>query len=350
MSAAPEITVAELAARLGAAFEGDGARRLRSVATLAEAGPDALAWLGNPDYLPQLASTRAAAVLVPADCTVPPWLTVIRVDDPDLAMCRVLGLFAPQPPVVPPGVHPSAVIEAGAVVEGAAIAAHVVVGARARLGPGTQLHPGVYIGPDSTIGRDCVLWHNVVVRERVTIGDRVVIHPNSTIGADGFGYLQRGGRNIKIPQVGTVVIEDDVEIGANVTIDRARSGVTRVRRGVKVDNLVQIGHNCDIGEDSILVAQVGLSGSVTLGRGVMLAGQVGVADHIRIGDGAKIGAQAGLIGDVPAGAAWIGSPAMDGRAFWRQMAALKRLPKWFEQFRELVRRVERLESAANDST
>lgn len=350
MNPAAEITVAELAARLVASFEGDGGRPLRSVATLAQAGPDALSWLGDPAYLPQLASTRAAAVLVPVDCAIPSGLTVIRVSDPDLAMCRVLLLFAPPPPVVPPGVHPSAVIEAGAVVEGAAIAAYVVVGARARVGAGTQLHPGVYVGQDSTVGRDCVLWPNVVVRERVTIGDRVIIHANATIGADGFGYLQRDGQNVKIPQIGTVVIEDDVEIGANTTIDRARSSVTRVRRGVKVDNLVQIGHNCDIGEDSILLAQVGLSGSVTLGRGVMLAGQVGVADHIRIDAGARIGAQAGLMRDVPPGSVWMGSPALKGRVFWRQMAALKRLPKWFKQLRELVRRVERLESSANDPT
>lgn len=350
MSAGPDIAVAELAARLGATFEGDGARRLRTVATLAEAGPDALSWLGHPDYLPQLARTRAGAVLVPRECRVPAGLTVIRVGDPDLAMCTVLSLLAPAPPAVAPGVHPSAVIEAGAVIDGAAVGAHVVVAARARVGPGTQLHPGVYVGPDSTIGRDCVLWPNVVVRERVTIGDRVIIHANATIGADGFGYLQREGRNVKIPQVGTVMIEDDVEVGANAAIDRARSGVTRVRRGAKIDNLVQIGHNCDIGEDSIIVSQAGLSGSVTLGRGVMLAGQVGVADHIRVGDGARIGAQAGLIGDVPPGAAWIGSPALDGKAFWRQMAALRRLPKWSEQLRELTRRVERLESSANDPT
>ncbi len=350
MSAETVISVEQLAARLRAPFEGDGARLLRGVATLAEATGAELAWLGDPRYLPQLAQTRAAAVLVPPDVPNPGGLTLVRVADPDLALCGILSWFAPPAPTIPPGVHATAEVSADARVDGAAIGPRVWVGPGVVIGAGSQLHPGVYVGAQSRIGADCVLWPNVVVRERVTIGDRVVIHPNSTIGADGFGYLSRGGRNLKIPQVGTVVIEDDVEIGANSTIDRARSGVTRVRRGAKIDNLVQIGHNCDIGEDSVLIGQCGVSGSVRLGRGVVLAGQVGVADHVAIGDRAQVAAKSGVPHDVPAGAIYRGIPAIDHKVYAREVASLRRLPELIEKFRRLSRRVEQLESPTNDPT
>jgi UDP-3-O-[3-hydroxymyristoyl] glucosamine N-acyltransferase len=182
-----------------------------------------------------------------------------------------------------------------------------------------------------------------VVRERVTVGDRVVIHANATIGADGFGYLQRNGRNRKIPQVGTVVVEDDVEIGSNTAIDRARSGVTRIGRGTKIDNLVQIGHNCDIGEDCIIVSQSGISGSCTLGRHVVMGGQVGIADHLRIGDGAQIVGQSGLSNDVPAGQIVRGSPAIEFNRYMRELAVLRKLPERTQLLRELTRRLERIE-------
>ncbi len=342
------ISVQQLAERLRAPFEGDGARLLRGVATLAQATESDLAWLGDVRYLPKLTETRAAAVLVPLAVANPANLTLIRVDDPDLALCEILGWFAPKPPTIEAGIDPSAQVASDARVEGAAVGPRVWVGPGAEVGAGTQLHPGVYVGAGARIGANCVLWPNVVVRERVTIGNRVVIHPNSTIGADGFGYLSRGGKNHKIPQVGTVVIEDDVELGSNSTVDRARSGVTRVRRGAKIDNLVQIGHNCDIGEDSILIGQCGVSGSVVLGRGVVLAGQVGVADHVTIGDRAQVAAKSGVPHDVPAGAIYRGIPAVDHRTYGREVASVRRLPELIEKFRQLVKRVERLESPADD--
>ena len=348
MPGSSSITAAELGQSLGGAVEGDAARVVSSVGTLEEAGPEAVSWVGGPELRARFEASQAGVVLVPLDFPVPPGRTVIRVPDPDLALCDVLRRLGPPAETVAAGVHPSAVVAPDAVVEGAAIGAHVVVGARASVGAGTQLHAGVYLGADVHVGRDCVLWPNVVVRERVTIGDRVTIHPNSTIGADGFGYLQRGGQHVKIPQVGTVAIEDDVEVGANVCIDRARSGVTRIGRGSKIDNLVQIGHNVTLAEGCIVVAQCGISGSTSLGHHVVLAGQVGLVDHLRIGDQAVLAAQSGVTGDLPGGKLYRGTPAVEHGQFARQQISLKRLPKVIEQVRNLVRRVDKLESATDD--
>ena len=342
------ITVGELARRLGGEFAGDAGLIVRQVATLEQAGPDALSWLGGREHLRQFEQTKAAAVLVPEGLEIPEGRSVIRVADPDLALCEALTLLGPLPERVPDGVHSSAVVSPDASVEGAAIGANAFVGPRAVVGPGTQLHAGVYVGAEATIGRDCVLWPNVVVRERTAIDDRVVIHPNTTIGADGFSYLQREGKHRKVPQVGLVIIEDDVEIGANCAVDRARSGETRIRRGTKIDNLVQIGHNCDIGEDCIIVAQCGIAGSATLEHHVALSGHVGVVDHLRIGAGAQVAAKSLVVRDIPVRAVFRGIPATDNNLFGRQQAAVRRLPKMIEQVRELSKRVERLESAADD--
>ncbi len=344
------LTAGQVAERLNARVEGDAERVLRGVATLALAQPDQLSWLGHAKYAAELAATRAGAVLLPSGSSAAPaGCVVLRVDDPDQARCEALRIFAPPEIRVPAGVHATAVVEASAQVEGACIGPRVFVGAGARIGAGAQLHAGVYVGPETSIGVDCVLWPNVVVRERVTIGARVVIHPNTTIGADGFGYLPRGGRLLKIPQVGTVCIEDDVEIGANSTIDRAQSGVTRIGRGTKIDNLVQVGHNCDVGELCLLVGQCGLSGSTVLGRGVVLAGQVGVADHLHIGDGAQVGAQSGVREDLPGGQRYLGTPARPWRETAQLFVALAKLPELAAQVRKLSQRVERLESTTDDS-
>ena len=344
----PSISAAELARRLGGTLSGDGARVVRGVAPLDEAGLDDLSWLGSASYLPKFATSRAGVVLVPPECEVPPDKTVIRVPDPDLALCAVLRCLAPPPEPVPLGVDRAARVAPDAVVDGACIAPHVFVGARAVVGPGTQLHAGVYVGADSRIGRNCVLWPNVVVREHATIGDRVIIHPNATIGADGFSYLERGGKHHKIPQIGRVVIEDDVEIGAGTCIDRARSGVTRIGRGTKIDNLVQIAHNVQVGEDCIIVGQCGIAGSATLGNHVVLAGQVGVVDHLRIGHNVVVAAQSCVTHDIPDGAVVRGMPAEDDWEYRRQAVGIRRLPKMIEQLRALSKRVEQLESAAND--
>jgi UDP-3-O-[3-hydroxymyristoyl] glucosamine N-acyltransferase len=276
---------------------------------------------------------------VPAGCVA------IRVRDPELALCTALAALAPQVPTVPPGVDPTARIAPSAVIEGAAIGPFVCIGEGAHVGPGTQLHAGVYVGAHSRIGRDVVLWPNVVVRERTTIGDRVVIHPNATIGADGFGYLQRDGRHVKIPQIGVVVIEDDVEIGANTCIDRARSGETRIGHGTKIDNLVQIGHNVRVGPECIIISQCGISGSTTLGDHVILAGQVGIIDHLSIGRGAVVAAKSGVARDIPDGQVWRGIPAVENSEFGRQAVGVRRLPKIMDHLKELAKRIEALESA-----
>lgn len=338
----------DLARQLGGLVEGDAKLVIRSASTLEQAGPDTLSWVGSPEVLPRAMASKAGAVLIPEGCALPPERTVIRVQDPDAAFCEALRLLAPPPDAVPPGVHSTAVVMPNAMVAEARIGANTYVGADAVIGRGTQLFPGVYVGADARIGRDCVLWPNVVVRERVTVGNRVVIHANATIGADGFGYLQRNGRNRKIPQVGSVVIEDDVEIGSNTTIDRARSGVTRIGRGTKIDNLVQIGHNCDVGEDCIIVSQSGISGSCTLGRHVVMGGQVGVADHLRIGDGAQIVGKSGVSHDVPAGQIVRGSPAIEFNRYMRELALLHKLPERSQLLRELTRRLERIEQQLQD--
>ncbi len=341
------LTVGELARRLDAVLEGDATLPIIRVAGLSDAGPQDATWVGAERYLRDVPNSRAGVILLKPGVALTAPRTVLRVGDPEVAICRVQTWLAPAVPIVSEGVHASAVIESGAVVEGASIGPGVFVGAGARVGNGTQLHAGAYVGASSQIGENCVLWPNVVVRERVVIGDRVVIHANATIGADGFGYLARDGRHIKIPQTGTVVIEDDVEIGAGACIDRARLGETRIGRGSKIDNLVQVAHNVRLGEHCILVAQCGVSGSCTLGDHVVLAGQVGVAEHIRIGDRAQVGAQAGILSDLPGGSGYLGSPASEMGEALRQMAAVRRLPKLLEQFRVLLRRVEKLESSAD---
>ncbi len=346
MSDQPSITVADLARRLGATFEGDGTRVIRAVATLEQAGPDALSWVGTPEVLPRVSRSRAGALLAPQGCSLPPGSPVIRVADPDEAVCEVLQYFAPPPDRVPPGVHPTATVSPDAIVEGSSISANVFVGSGAVIGAGTQLYPGVYVGANVKIGRDCVLWPNVVVRERVIIGDRVIVHSNATIGADGFGYLQRGGKHRKIPQIGTVVIEDDVEIGANSAVDRARSGVTRIGSGTKIDNLVQIAHNVEVGEACIIVGQSGIGGSSSLGRDVAVSGQVGIFDHLRIGDGVQIAAKSVVTSNVPDGQVVRGIPATDNRSFLREQASVRKLPKWMNKLRALARRVQELEEQA----
>lgn len=349
MSDQPSITAEELAHRLGGTLRGDGTRVIRAVATLEQAGPDTLSWVGSPDFLPQASKSKAGVLLVTEGCSLPPDRTVIRVTDPDVAVCEVLEYLAPPPDRIPPGVHPTAIVSPDAVVDGAAIGAHVHVGPGATVGAGTQIYPGVYVGARVTIGLDCVLWPNVVVRERVTIGDRVVIHPNATVGADGFSYLQRDGGHRKIPQIGSVVIEDDVEIGANSAIDRARSGVTRIGRGTKIDNLVQIGHNVEVGEDCIIIAQCGIGGSSSLGHHVILSGQVAITDHLRIGNGAQIAAKSLATSDIPDGRVVRGIPATDNHRFLREQASVRKFPKWMERLRTLTWRVQRLEEQISDT-
>ncbi len=343
------LSIAEIAQRLDAELLGDGRGVIRRLATLETAGDDALAWLGSTRYVRQLAATAAAAVLVPPGDLPEGGPPRIRVPDPDLAMLTVSTWFAPPVRTPESGVHPTAWVAADAVVEGASIGPHCSVASGARVGPGSVLVAGVRIGADARVGADCMLRENVVIGDRCELGARVSIFPNATIGADGFGFLFRDGQLHRVPQIGTVVLEDDVEIGANTCVDRARLGVTRIGRSTKIDNLVQVAHNCDIGPGCILAGQVGLSGSVTLEGGCVLGGQVGVIDHVRVPAGTQVAAKAGVMGP-PEAPRLRGIPADEWTREGRRLVALRRLPDALKELRALQKRVQQLESATHNST
>ncbi|HEV2294062.1 MAG TPA: UDP-3-O-(3-hydroxymyristoyl)glucosamine N-acyltransferase [Tepidisphaeraceae bacterium] len=345
----PSLTLTEIAALLNVpAPAGRAERSVTGMATLAEAGPNDLSFLGSDAYLKQFAATKAAAVVVQKRVKLPRELPpsappVFVVDDADLAVARILQHFAPPVPRPPVGHHASAVVAPSASVgEGARIGPNVFVGDESRIGRNVVLHPGVYIGAMVQIGDDCELFPNVVLRERVHLGSRVVVHAGSVIGSDGFGYRWDGTRHTKVPQIGTVAIEDDVEIGSCVCIDRAKFSTTRVGRGTKIDNLVQVGHNVVIGPHCIIVGQVGLAGSVTLGAGVVLGGQSAIRDHITLGDGSMVAACAGVAEDIDPKMIVSGLPALPHRQSLREQAALRRLPDLVAQVRKLQEELEQL--------
>jgi UDP-3-O-[3-hydroxymyristoyl] glucosamine N-acyltransferase len=332
------MTLAELATELGCELQGDGSIEIAAVRGLEEAGPGDLTFLANPKYVPQLAATRASAVIV-ARTTAELSIATLRADNPYLCFARALALFH-RPLRPPPGIHPTAVVSASAsIAEPVSIGAYAVVGDDVVIGPGATVHPHVTIYTGVRIGREFVAHAGVVVREQVRIGDRVVLHPGVVIGADGFGFAPSPEGAVKIPQIGTVVIEDDVEIGANTTVDRATLEATIVRRGAKLDNLVMVAHNCEVGAHSFLAAQVGIAGSTKIGRGVQMGGQVGVAGHVVIGDGVQIAAQSGVPSSVPAGKVVGGYPAVEASIWRRTSAALLRLPELLRRVRRLERRV-----------
>ena len=261
------------------------------------------------------------------------------------AFSKVIDIFAPPPPAFPPGRHPSAVIHASAVVPASAhIGPCAVIDSGAVIGERTVIGAGVYIGEMARVGDDCLIYPNVTVRERCRLGHRVIIHAGTTVGSDGFGYISGPGGHKKVPQVGIVQLDDDVELGAGVTVDRARFGRTWLKRGTKVDNLVQIAHNVVIGEDCLIIAQVGISGSTHIGNRVIIAGQAGLVGHIEVGDGAVIMAQSGISKDVPPGAKLIGSPAQDPREFAHGLMEMKRLGRLRNTIRELQQDVAALKT------
>ena len=287
--------------------------------------------------------TRASAVLVGPGAPPRPGVTYVRVENPNLAFAHISKLFWP-PPVHPPGVDPRAFVDPQSFVDPrATVMGNVTVARGAQIFAGAVLFPGVYVGENSRIGQNTLLYPNVVVRENCVVGDRVIIHANSVIGADGFGFAfdSSAAEHVKVPQVGRVRIEDDVEIGACTCIDRATLGETVIGRGTKIDNLVQIAHNVQVGALSLLCSQVGVSGSTTLGTGVVLAGQVGVAGHLQIGDGVKVGAQSGIAQDVPAGAMVSGSPAIPHLQWLKNAAVYRKLAELVKEVRQLRIRLER---------
>jgi UDP-3-O-[3-hydroxymyristoyl] glucosamine N-acyltransferase len=324
-------TLRELAEAVGGRLEGDPARPAEGVASLAEAGPADVAFVALPRYREAAARSAAGCLVVPED-----WdgaatgdaaggRALLYVADVNRAMSRLAELLCPPLPVPPAGVHPKASVDASAVLgRDVHVGACAVVGARARVGDRTRLRAGAVVAEEAVIGDDCDIHSGAVVRERCRLGSRVIVHAGAIIGSDGFGYLAGESGPEKIPQLGTVEIGEDAEIGAGTTVDRARFGATRIGAKVKIDNLVQIAHNVEVGEGTIIVAQVAIAGSTRIGRGCQIAGQAAIDGHLTVGDGARIAAKAGVTKDVPPGTDVSGYPAVPHREHLRQQAALRR--------------------------
>ena len=344
---APSFTAADLAAQLGATLEGDPAVVLTAVADLETSVPGDVAVAGSEHYLKLVPKCRASALIVPEGVPVPePHGVLLRVADVQKAFLAVCALYAPPPPELPDGISPLASVSPDAVIgEGVAIGPFAVVEPGAVLGPGTRLYPQTYVGHFARLGADCLVYPFAAVRERCILGDRVILHCGAVVGADGFGYtVDAAGVRTKIPQTGIVELGDDVEIGANTTIDRARFGVTRVGKGSKIDNLVQIAHNCVLGEHVVLCAQSGMAGTTNVGSHVICAGQAGLAGHLKIGDWAIVGAQAGVTKDLPGAAAYFGSPAVPRLEFGKSLAHTASIPKLKAQLKALSDRLAALEA------
>ncbi len=343
-----KLTVNELAARVEGQVEGDGSQPISGVASLREARSGDISFLSNPRYAHQVEASAATAVVVRSSWQGPHSATLIRVADPDAAFARLAPLFAPPPVIPEPGIHHTAII--GGNVELAPdvhIGAYAVVGRGSQIGAGTIIEAHVVVGENCRIGAECRIFPHVSLRERTLLGDRVRIHNGTVIGSDGYGYnvsANPDGAPLveKIPQLGAVTIGNDVEIGANVTVDRARFGFTRIGNGVKIDNLVQIAHNVQIGDYSGIIAQVGISGSSRIGSGVIIWGQAGLAGHLEVGDGAQVLAQAGVTKDVPPGAIIVGSPAVDRREAIKVFGLVRTVER-------LTRRVEELEQKLKET-
>jgi UDP-3-O-[3-hydroxymyristoyl] glucosamine N-acyltransferase len=337
-------TLSELAHYAGGRVVGNGAVVIHKVAAIDEAVVGDSTFLSNPRYQRFLPQCRASAVIVAPgvvdEAQRGSALNFIESTDPYVAFARILQLFYPVPQFNRK-VSPAACVDQSALVgEAVTIFPNAFVGARARIGKGTVIFPGVFLGDEAQIGADCVLHPNVVVREGCRLGDRVILHAGVVIGSDGFGYAGVGDQRVKIPQVGIVIVEDDVEIGANTTVDRATLGRTVIARGAKIDNLVQIAHNVVVGEFSVIAAQAGIAGSTRLGRNVTLAGQVGVVNHIEIGEGAIIGPQSGIPQSVPAGAVLSGGIAAAPHHEWlKVMTLLPQLPKLWSAVRRLEKQL-----------
>jgi UDP-3-O-[3-hydroxymyristoyl] glucosamine N-acyltransferase len=323
-----KLTLKELAAAIGAELVGDAGTVIDSASSLEDARAGQVSFLSNPKYREQLETTKASAVVV-APGTSSDRVALLKSKDPYYSFAQAVVLLHGYRKHPHAGIHPKAHVDPSASV-----------------GEGSVLYPGVSVGPRARIGRDCILYPNVVIYEDCTLGDRVTVHANATIGVDGYGYAthkndQGVPTHFKIPQIGTVVIEDDVEIGSNCAISRAALGSTVIGQGSKIDNLVAIGHGTKIGAHALLVAQVGIAGSVNVGHHVTMAGQVGVAGHLKIGDGVTIAAQSGVMADIPAQSTMIGAPAMPA-------AHARRVYYFFTQLPELADRIKKLEQQVGE--
>lgn len=340
------ISLGEIACLVNGELLGNEQEKIRGINALDAAGPGEISFLTSGRYQEKLSHTLASAVILQKKTSVYKGAQVI-VADPRLAYPKVAGLFAPEIPRFP-GISEHAICaKSCSLGRGVSIYPNVFVGEDAEIGDETVLFPGVYIGNGVRIGRKSVLYPNVIVLDDCRIGNGVIVHAGTVIGSDGFGFVQEGGQSIKIPQLGIVQIDDQVEIGANNCIDRAAFGKTWIQRGVKTDNLVQIAHNVIIGEDTIIVAQAGISGSVKIGRQTMLGGQVGVADHLEIGERVMIASQSGVAKSIPPGEVVSGTPTMPHRVWLKASSLFQRLPEFNRRIRELEKRLEKMEMQHN---
>ena len=337
-------TLKEIASIVGGEVLGNPRTVITNIRGIDEAGKGDLTFIANPRYLKKIETTRASAILVsPGTKSVNKNLVVVK--DPYVSLGKILGLFYPEEHDPPKHAGPP-YIEKGAVVsKEVTIYPGVLIGKGAKVERGVILHPGVYVGRHVFIDEDSILYPNVSVYRRCRIGKRVILHSGVVVGSDGFGFARPGRENIKIPQVGYVQIDDDVEVGANTTIDRGTLGETWIQRGAKIDNLVQIAHNVVIGENSVIVAQVGISGSTKLGKSVIIGGQAGLVGHITIGDHVMIGAQSGVHEDVSPNQVVSGSPHMPHRKWLRVEACVSQLPEMRKTLASLLKRIEEIEKA-----
>ena len=332
------MTAAEIAKLLNGEVVGDNSIELRNFAPAERAQPGDLTFAENEVYLAKAEQSAASAILVGSNA-VSDKKVLIRVANPRLAFAKVLPLFFPEP-VFAPGIHPTAVIAATAKVDASAhIGPHCVIGERATLGAQVVLQGGNHVGSDCMIGEATNLFPNVTLYPRTHVGRRVRIHAGTVVGSDGFGYVFDSGFHRKVPQIGNVVIGDDAELGANVTVDRGALGSTVIGKGSKIDNLVQIAHNVVIGDHCIVVAQAGIAGSTKLGQYTILGGQVGIAGHLKIGNQVTVAAQSGVMHDIPDGQKWFGTPAQPDKQTKRQLLAAQKLPELLRRVAELERRL-----------
>jgi UDP-3-O-[3-hydroxymyristoyl] glucosamine N-acyltransferase len=330
------ITCSDIAKQLTGEIAGDPALVLKGFAPADRAQPGDLTFAENENYFARADQSAAAAIIIDGPFASTHGKTLIRVANARVAFAKVLPLFFPEP-VYPAGVHPTAIVPASAQVHpDAHIGPYCVLGERVRIGARCVLQGGDYVGAGCQLAEEVNLFPNVTLYPVTEVGNRVRIHSGTVIGADGFGYVQESGVHLKVPQIGTVIIREDVEIGANVTVDRGALGPTIIGRGTKIDNLVQIAHNVTIGEHCLIVSQTGIAGSTRVGNYVILAGQVGVAGHLKIGNRVSVAAQSGVMHNIPDGEKWLWTPAQPDRQAKRQMIALQQLP-------ELLRRVAELE-------
>ncbi len=335
------IRLKEIASLVQGELVGDGDVEISGAAGLEEAEEGEIAFLLSTKHIKSLDISKATCVIIPRGVRRSGGMS-LSVEDPHAALVKLASVLCPKKRPCPEGIDPRSVVEEGASVgEGGAIGPLCYIGERAEIGARTVIHRQVYVGEGVRIGQDCEIYPQVAIREKVEIGSRVIIHPGAVIGSDGFGFVTKKGMHHKIPSLGKVIVEDDVEIGANVTIDRATFGATKIGRGTKIDNLVHIGHNVTIGENCLLVAQVGIGGSTKIGRNVTLAGQAGLVDHLDIGDNVKIGAQAGVIKSIPPNTVVSGYPARPHKDAMKVYAATQKLPELMKRLKELEEKLRR---------